>query len=253
MYYNIKSACSSNMGKIRTNNEDNFLYDNKHLAMYNYGMKNTLEKQEKSDEIRCYAVFDGMGGESNGEMASFYAAETFKTELEELKNVVKQPKEFLLGACDKMNEKICVEAEKEKTFMGTTAAILYFYLEDVYVCNIGDSKVYRLRDNTLMQISEDHVQDMSRFNKNMKPALTQNLGIPPEEMKIEPYIAKGVCRTGDKFLICSDGLTDMVTEETIYEVLNSQNDMQKCVSTLIDLALENGGKDNVTIITCCID
>lgn len=235
------------MGKIRTNNEDNFYFDGKNLEMYNSGSKQILEKEESTDHAVCLGVFDGMGGESNGEKASYYAAITLK---EELAKTIKKPKEFLQQTIQKMNEWICQEAQKDKTFMGTTAAMMYIFETEVYICNIGDSRIYRLRENQLMQISEDHVEKIALTSG--KPALTQNLGIPKEEMEIEPYIAKGTCRKGDIFLICTDGLTDMVKEEEIYHILKQTSNMKQCAEDLITRALENGGKDNITVIVCKI-
>ena len=81
----------------------------------------------------------------------------------------------------------------------------------------------------------------------VKPPLSQNLGIPSDELVIDPYLARGTYHDGDIYLICSDGLTDMVTTEEISEVLTT-GCIQKGIETLLGNALENGGKDNVTII-----
>ena len=147
-----------------------------------------------------------------------------------------------------MNDKICEEHEKDKCYMGTPAAILYFYFEKVYICNVGDSRIYQIKNGNIMQLSKDHVVNI--VNEKTKPALTQNLGIPEEEMKIEPYISKCNCNMGDKFLICSDGLTDMVSEEAILQIVNQHKNVKEIVEELLETALENGGKDNTTIIVC---
>ena len=86
----------------------------------------------------------------------------------------------------------------------------------------------------------------------VKPPLSQNLGIPPNELVIDPYLARGSYNDGDTYLICSDGLTDMVSVEDITEVLNS-NPIEDAISTLLDKALADGGKDNTTIILCKIE
>ena len=246
MSLKLNIAGVSNIGKIRTNNEDNFYFDGEIMPMYNNGTKEILYKELDNNRPICLGVFDGMGGESKGEMASYYATETFK---EEVKNILwEMPEEFLLKTCFQMNKKICEEQEKDKCYMGTTAAILYFYFEKVYICNVGDSRIYQIKNSNIMQVSKDHVVNI--VNEKTKPALTQNLGIPEEEMRIEPYISKCNCNKGDKFLICSDGLTDMVAEETILQIVTQPKDVKEIVNELLNTALNNGGKDNTTIIVC---
>ena len=133
--------------------------------------------------------------------------------------------------------------------MGTTAAMLVFAEKEVVLCNIGDSKIFRLCDGTLEQISKDHVA-VSAFG--VKPPLSQNLGIPPNELVIDPYLARGPYNDGDIYLICSDGLTDMVSVDEITEVLVSKP-IEEAITLLLDKALANGGKDNTTIILCKIE
>ena len=82
--------------------------------------------------------------------------------------------------------------------------------------------------------------------------LTQHLGIDPEELQIEPFIAEGEIRRGDRYLLCSDGLTDMLSDEEIAEVLGRAERAEDAVRILQDLALYRGGKDNVTILVCRI-
>ena len=87
------------------------------------------------------------------------------------------------------------------------------------------------------------------FTFGGKPPLSQNLGIPPDELKIEPYVAKGQYYDGDVYLICSDGLTDMVSEEEIADTLSGRGILE-AQKRLLNAALDNGGKDNITIILC---
>ena len=86
----------------------------------------------------------------------------------------------------------------------------------------------------------------------MKPPLSQNLGIPPNELVIDPYLARGAYNDGDVYLICSDGLTDMVSTEEITQVLISEP-IEEAITLLLDKALANGGKDNTTIILIKIE
>lgn len=248
MELKIQVSCVSNIGEIRSNNEDNIFFDGYILKMYNNGTHNTLVKEITTKEPKCFAVFDGMGGECKGEKASFYAAETFNKECKNI--LLEMPEIFLLNTCFKMNDRICQEQEIDKCYMGTTAAIIYFYLGKAYICNVGDSRIYQQKQGQLIQISKDHVIEIR--NEKTKPALTQNIGISEEEMKIEPYIVKCTCDSNDKFLICSDGLTDMVSEEIISEILNQDKSVKEITEELLKIALDNGGKDNTTIIVCKI-
>ncbi len=242
----LNMAVVSNIGKIRTNNEDNFYFDGETMPMYNLGTEKVIYKELENNRPICLAVFDGMGGESKGEIASYCAIETFK---EEFKKVLFElPEIFLLKTCFKMNKKICEKQEENKCYMGTTTAILYFYLEKAYFCNIGDSRIYKIKNSNLIRLSIDHVA--KTMNEYTKPALTQNLGISEEEMKIEPFISKCDCNSKDKFLLCSDGLTDMVSEEKILEIVKQEKNVKEIVSDLLNEAISNGGKDNITIILC---
>ena len=102
-----------------------------------------------------------------------------------------------------------------------------------------------------MQISEDHVE--SRTGRaHRKAPLTQHLGIDPEDMLIEPYIAKGELKKGDMYLLCSDGLTDMLSNFEISCPMHDSKRVDECAGQLIQAALEKGGRDNITVIVCRI-
>ena len=96
----------------------------------------------------------------------------------------------------------------------------------------------------------DHVA-VCPFGK--KPPLSQNLGIPPAEMLIDPYFARGIYRDGDYYLICSDGLTDMVSPESIQKILYASQNSEAASLEMLRTALFNGGKDNITFILCRIE
>ena len=196
------------------------------------------------------AVLDGMGGENFGECASFTAAEGLKDAEQRLKNFVVPESRFLSETCLALNAAVFARAKELKTnHMGTTLALLYFTRTYVYSCNLGDSRAFRLRGGEFLQITEDHVESREETGVR-KPALTQYLGIDPEEYLIEPYIAKGELQRGDQYLICSDGLTDMLSNLEIVRIMSEAKRPEDCVCSLIDAALEKGGKDNVTVIYC---
>ena len=192
-----------------------------------------------------FGVFDGMGGEEQGEVAALIAAKCASKLY-----IGNQSSVDLVEFCKQANKKICDYATKNNIVsMGTTAALLLFSEKDIFLCNIGDSKIFRYSNGELEQISVDHYAVAAH---GLKPPLSQNLGIPAAEMIIEPYVAKGKYNSGDIYLICSDGLTDMVSNEIISEVLK-KHEFEPAASKLLELALENGGKDNITLILCKVE
>ena len=102
-----------------------------------------------------------------------------------------------------------------------------------------------------MQLSTDHIERRPG-RESRKAPLTQYLGYGTEEVLLEPYIAKGEIRRGDMYLLCSDGLTDMVTNFEITDIMLKSADTESCVQELIRSALEHGGRDNITVIFCKI-
>ena len=123
-------------------------------------------------------------------------------------------------------------------------AMLLLTANGVSACNIGDSKIFRLSAGSLYQISEDH---LSIAPYGEKAPLSQYLGIPPEELTICPYYAELPYADQDKYLLCSDGLTDMVPPEDIARIL-AKFPAEQAAQILLQNALDNGGKDNVTLI-----
>lgn len=246
MKYTINYAVLCHKGHVRSMNQDNFWCAATFLESNNEGLPETLSGSAEATDTPAFAVFDGMGGEQRGEMAAYIAASQFDT-LYRAKSK-KDPKLFLLETCSVINDRICLyQQENHIRQMGTTAAILMFGMNDVYICNLGDSRVYLHSGIRLTQISHDH---SVTGTDDAKPPLTQNLGIPETEFIIEPYIAKGPYRSGDRYLVCSDGLTDMVSESEMCSTLSTHNKASDAANDLMRKALENGGVDNISIILC---
>lgn len=245
MKYKIKYSCVSHVGNYRSINQDNFICNGNYLNEESDKIKFPLTGYLPRDHSSIIGIFDGMGGEECGEVASFLA-------VKEAASITPTEKviETLLELCKKANESICnYAAENEISAMGTTAALLLFTKKEIGLCNIGDSKIFRFANEKLEQLSIDHVTVAAH---GIKPPLSQNLGIPPSEMIIEPYIAMGQYNIGDIYLICSDGLTDMLTQEEIVNVLLT-SPLNNAVNQLLEQALAKGGKDNITIILCKIE
>lgn len=252
MPYKLDAACLCNTGKVRKNNEDNFFFDGRCMEADNNGLKHPVTMTKTLRRELCIAIFDGMGGENFGEVASFVAADCMQYTTRKLKDYFIPERKFLNSMCMKINDAVVAKQQELCTErMGSTMVALYFSHGYVYVCNLGDSRAYRLRDGEFLQLSVDHLEKREGQTRKKAP-LTQHLGISPENFLIEPYIAKGELKHGDQYLLCSDGLTDMLTNFEINEILSNTTSAEECVKRLIDSALEKGGKDNVTAIACRI-
>lgn len=249
MAYQIEYAYTCHIGKIRNNNEDNFWCCGDSLEAQNQGMSHIRSGYMKQSEYPLLAVFDGMGGESCGEMAAFLAAEAcgehFKTAKDGIRN---DPEEFLNEICESMNQAICDYVRTNKiNSMGTTAALLAFAEDAVYSCNLGDSRIYKSDREKFYQISQDHVLGRSLFGK---APLTQYLGMEEENLQLEPSISRQEIKIGDRFLLCSDGITDMLSDGEIADILSRDIPVAKTVEILVDRALKKGGRDNITVVLC---
>ena len=249
MAYQIEYAYTCHIGKIRNNNEDNFWCCGDSLEAQNQGMSHIRSGYMKQSEYPLLAVFDGMGGESCGEMAAFLAAEAcgehFKTAKDGIRN---DPEEFLNEICESMNQAICDYGRTNKiNSMGTTAALLAFAEDAVYSCNLGDSRIYKSDREKFYQISQDHVLGRSLFGK---APLTQYLGMEEENLQLEPSISRQEIKIGDRFLLCSDGITDMLSDGDIEDILSRDISVAKTVEILVDRALKKGGRDNITVVLC---
>lgn len=245
MHYNIIYSCISDTGKIRKINQDNFICNNHYMNADGSGVRFPLCGRISSKTGALFGVFDGMGGEEYGEIAAFIAAKN-SANMNIGQNIIARLSLF----CKQTNQDICTHAFRNNiSSMGTTAAMIAFIEDGIFVCNIGDSKIFRLSNGTFKQISKDHTA-VSPFG--VKPPLSQHLGIHPDEMIIEPHFAQGAYNDEDVYLICSDGLTDMVPVEEIKQIL-SDNSVEAANMELLRTALLNGGHDNITALICKIE
>ena len=239
-------------GLVRSDNQDN-LYVNG-VFRRDISDNSVFQHSDKASKNGLYAVADGMGGETRGELAAFITVQAMDTIAPTGggHGIVQYLIERNAVICDSINE-------NGGARIGSTFAGLFICGKDAEVVNIGDSRVYLLRGGALSQISRDHssIQQMIDLGVLSKEAahthpdrhrLTQHLGIFPSEMVIEPYVTSMALETNDLFLLCSDGLTDMLADSAIDGVLNSQGTVKQKAETLYATALRNGGKDNITIL-----
>ena len=237
----IRYLCASHVGKVRRVNQDNYIcalsYMKDHARPPAFPIEGTVPQG-------LFGVFDGMGGEERGETAALLAAQTAA-------QAVQWDAQALADICHTANARVCAAiTEMGLSSMGTTASLLGFGPRDAAMCAVGDSRIYRFRRGELEQLSTD---DWAPSPYGQKPPLSQCLGIPPDEMLIQPHTATFPLKRGDLYLICSDGLTDMVPDEQIGLTLGGSAPLSKKGMALIDMALQAGGYDNVTVILCLVE
>ena len=237
--FKVEYACLSTVGKVRRNNEDNFYCDG-HIRDDIYSTEDaSCSGTVGSDTNELFAVFDGMGGEACGEIASFVAA----THSELFVRDRMEYEEYLYELAELLNEKVREETEaRSLVIMGATAAMLQVSGEHIYILNAGDSRIYKLSRHELRQISEEHV--LSAYGGK---AITKFIGMP-EGHSLSPYIARGKYRAGDMFLLCSDGVTDMLSDDEIRGIIDDKRPLEELVRELADAALDKGGVDNTTAL-----
>lgn len=244
-------------GKIRSENQDNY---------YLNGIFQDDPSNRKDQCVRCqtgppalFAVADGMGGESHGELAALTAVSS----LDEV-----DPSAGTQGLMDYLqgrNQDICRMIQKNGGIRSGAAFVgLYLWEDSAYVVNIGDCRAYLFREGRLSQLSQDHTSVRAMVELGVltpeaarrcpeRHKLTQHLGIFPDEMIIEPYGVQGNIQPGDLFLLCSDGLYDMVEDDTIQRILEQADHIGAAASDLFAAAMDRGGKDNLTVLTVKIE
>lgn len=253
----LSAACVCGRGKIRSNNEDNFYFDGQCLPEQHIGLEEAILMHRVLRSGEYMAVFDGMGGGDYGEAASYIAASLLKQEAELTLPADDAADETLKQLCRRMNQAVFDQREVRMCGqMGSTAAIVYFTEYTAWVCNIGDSRIFRLRYGTLEQVSRDHTDEQLMLELGItgrKPYLTQFLGMDPEEHYIVPAITALEMERGDVFLICSDGLTDMVPRPDMERIMCQNKNASDCAQALLEAALRGGGRDNITVIVCNLE
>ena len=216
----------------------------------------------KSDQdLQLFILADGMGGYNGGEVASSLATQAAKSYIEDNFTKVEHTKEailILIKNAIEYSNKVVFEKSKlvpELEGMGTTLDICFIYNNKIYIGHVGDSRVYRIRGELIRKLTKDHsyvqqlVEDgkITREEANHHPKknmLTKALGCTAY---VEPDIRARNLEPGDIWVMCSDGLTNMVEEKEIYQVI--KENPETAPQTLVNLANNAGGYDNITVIT----
>jgi serine/threonine protein phosphatase PrpC len=237
----IDYGARSDQGMVRTSNEDSYI---------------------ANIQSRIFLVADGMGGHAAGEIASHIAASTID-ELVSGRSSDSNMEELLQAAAKEANKRV-YETQKLKSEyrgMGSTLTVLTLLDDHYYVAQVGDSRAYLFRDKKLQQLTRDHSlvwplyesgiltkDDISRHPQ--KNLITRSIGT---HFEVEVDLQKGTVHEGDIFLLCSDGLTDVLLDHDILQVfLNAGPDPREISELFIRAANSGGGPDNVTAVVVCL-
>jgi serine/threonine protein phosphatase PrpC len=235
-------------GRARDNNEDSVAFD---------------------EEALVAVLADGMGGYNAGEIASGMATAFIKSELSRWlieAGALAQPKEIrrAMEICvDNANLAIYNSANANPAFagMGTTLVLGVFKEGRLLVGHIGDSRCYRLRSNSLEQITKDHSLLQEQIDAGLitqeqaavspiKNLVTRALGV---EQAVMLEVNEFSVEPGDLYLMCSDGLSDMVTDEVIARIAGEASGLDQIAGHLVSAANENGGKDNISVLMIAVN
>ncbi len=242
----MRAAGLTDTGKVRSINQDSF-----HLL----------------EDKQVYIVADGMGGHAAGDQASRIAVKTIteilsnydfsQDDVEDETENGMSVEELIRYALQEANEQILLASLSNQHLqgMGTTAIVAVANKGSLFVGHIGDSRTYLTREKQISQITEDHsvVQQLVKAGAiseeeaqvhPYKNVITRCLGM---QANVEPDTVELVLQPGDKVLMCSDGLSNMVSDKEMEEMLN-ENTPEVACQKLVDLANENGGTDNITVV-----
>jgi PPM family protein phosphatase len=250
----IQAGARTDLGRVRKNNEDCYAIDS---------------------SLQLYVLSDGMGGEAHGEVASTLAVQTILTHCRQAENSratpifgesspdVSERTNRLASAIHLANRKVFETAASnpEQQGMGATIVAAWIEAQRLSIAHVGDSRAYLLRGGSMDQLTADHslVAEKVRVGiltpqeadaSEMQSVLTRAVGT---NSTVEVDTDEQVLLVGDFVLLCSDGLTRMVTDPEIASTLLTSTSAQESADRLVDLANENGGADNVSVIVLRID
>jgi len=238
----MKAFARSDIGMVREMNQDNYFIS------------------DPNDDIKLFIVADGMGGYRGGEIASALAIESTKSYIKNNFSETNREKEKILDLIKNAIEyanMVVYERSKEVeelNNMGTTIDVVIVYAGRIYIGHVGDSRVYRLRNDFFRRLTSDHsyVEQLVRqgnitkeeaYNHPKKNMLTKALGCTAF---VEPDVMIKGFQKDDILLMCTDGLTNMIREDEICQII--KENPEKACENLIEKANKNGGQDNITAV-----
>ncbi len=217
--------------------------------------------QSDDKKFPLFIVADGMGGHKAGETASKMAVDIIRQLFIENKKCLDNEKKLITvigNSIQEANKKIykCSKESEEFSGMGTTITLAYILKDNIYIGHVGDSRAYIIQDHTIEQITEDHSLVQQLVN-NGSITIEEGKTHPQRNMitraagtseDIEVDIIIRPVNKNDILLICSDGLSNMVSDNEIINILKNERLIKKACEKLIKKAKDNGGKDNITVI-----
>jgi protein phosphatase len=253
-------AAQSNMGMVRQNNEDSFAVSAYRLS--------EIDSTPSVFAILC----DGIGGHQAGEVASEMAVNRITAWAARSDGA--NPQDVIKSAFDETNLKVLAEAQSnpERHGMGATLACVWVIGRRLYTASAGDSRIYLVRGGAIHQLSIDHTWMQEAVDKGLVNTAQVNnipnlhvirrylgsekevepdfrLRLMASETNLEMLANQGMLLIpGDLLLLCSDGLTDMVTNDEMVEVMQREKNLNASVKALVDLANKHGGQDNITVV-----
>lgn len=259
--FDFAGAVSSDVGCVRSNNEDNYI-------LGNYMNANSADHSEAALSLtispvtwKFAGVFDGMGGGEVGEIASRDTASIF---LNAINRLVSNPSKNEIDICLRQafldaNNKI-VDLQQEYKIFGTTGTVLCTNGSEFKVYHLGDSRAYLVRECEFLQLTKDQTLAQMKIDVGMyteddpaaeadKHKLTEYIGRDWTRENIKPVESHWIpVSSGDLILLCSDGLYDMCTNEEISAILTDEGSIEHKVGHLVSKACSNGGEDNITCV-----
>lgn len=203
-----------------------------------------------------FIVADGMGGHNAGDYASRYTVDTIVDTIKNLEE--KNPEQIIKLAVSRANQMLLKKSNQDIQLqgMGTTVVVLSILDNRLLIANVGDSRLYIVNRQQINQVTKDHsyVQEMVRIGEMDeitarehpdKNIITRAIGVT-NEVLIDFFEEQ--IKTEDIVLMCSDGLTNMILDEDIKTIINSQRDVVEMAEKLVETANNNGGKDNITVV-----
>lgn len=244
MPYKVEAYGITDIGLVRQNNEDAWA---------------------QLPELNFYVLADGMGGHRAGEVASHEAVKAVcdnfqqtlaiagpNLSLEEAHGLIQLSIEHANSVIYELGQ-----SEMDCRGMGTTLCCIYYHPKGIIYAHVGDSRIYRLHQGSLVQLTKDHsllreLVDQGQINEQganefpYKNIITKAVGT---ESSVEPSVHVCDVEDGDVFMMCSDGLSDMLSMKEMEEILNDNSVVEIATKKLVNKAKERGGFDNVTVVT----
>ena len=247
----ISVAALTHTGLVRAHNEDSIAVDS---WLNQDDMREAALFELSLDKPRILIIADGMGGHQSGEIASFFVVEHLSALLQQLKHINQESIEAALTQTNSALYEL-INTNFGYQGMGSTLVGVAFSDETLHIFNVGDSRAFRLQDGFLEQLSIDDTPKYSGFGDGIPfktGVITQAFGGYSVHTSIEPHFCSKSCQPGTTLLLCSDGLSDLVSLDALENAFEQQ-DLSATAKRMFDLAVNAGGYDNISIIVIRVD